>query len=214
MEQVTSTRTELLARRARLALAEQGRELLEQKRDQLMEEFRKIADVALRGGDELAQAAAEAQRAIDLAEALDGPEAVASAAHAAHHELMLEVSASSIMGVRIADVAYPPVGRLSTDRGYSLAGTSPRIDAVAERFEAEVELLLEVASLEARMRRLADEIGKTVRRINAIELVVIPRLVAEASYIQSVLDERERQDRFRLKRVKDRKTRSRRGTPT
>ena len=203
MEQVTSTRTELLARRARLELAEQGRDLLEQKRDQLMEEFRAVADVALRGSDELAHAAAEAQRALDIAEAFDGPEQVASAAHAAEYELVLDVAASSVMGVRIADVGYPPVGRPTTGRGYSLVGSSPRIDAVAERFEAEVELLLEVATLEAKLRRLADEIGKTARRINAIELVVIPRLIAERNFIQSVLDERERQDRFRLKRIKD-----------
>lgn len=211
MEQVTSTRTELLARRAQLELAEQGRDLLEQKRDQLMDQFREVADVALRGSDDLARAAAEAHRALDLAEAFDGPEEVAAAAHAARYELVLDVASSSIMGVRIADLGYPPVGRLSTERGYSLTGTSPRIDAVAERFEAEVELLLEVASLEAKLRRLADEIGKTARRINAIELVVIPRLVAERNFIQSVLDERERQDRFRLKRIKDRSRRREEG---
>ena len=131
MEQVVSTRTELLVRRAQLALAEQGRDLLEQKRDQLMEEFRKVADVALRGGDELARAAADANRAIDLAEALDGPEELASAANAGGNELVLEVAASSIMGVRIAEITYPPVGRAATSRGYSLTGTSPRIDAVA-----------------------------------------------------------------------------------
>lgn len=209
MEQVTSTRTELLLRRAQLALAEQGRDLLKDKRDQLMEEFRKVADVALRGDDELARAAAEARRALDQAEALDGPEELASAANAASRELVLDVRAATVMGVRIAEISYPPVGRVATSRGYSLAGTSPRIDLVAERFEAEIELLLEVASLEARLRRLADEIGKTARRINAIELVVIPRLIEERNFIQSVLDERERQDRFRLKRIKDRaRTRS------
>lgn len=204
MEQVTSTRTELLIRRARLALAGQGRDLLEQKRDQLMEEVRKVAHVAMRGGDELARAAADAKRAIDLAEAFDGPEALASAANAATHQLVLDVTTTSIMGVRIADITHPPVGRPSARRGYSLTGSSPRIDAVADRIEAEVELLLEMASVELRLRRLADEIGKTARRINAIELIVIPRLLSETRFIQSVLDERERQDRFRLKRIKDR----------
>lgn len=207
MEQVTSTRTELLLRTAQLALAAQGRDLLEQKRDQLMEEFRKVADVTLRGSDELARAAADTRRAVDIAEAFDGPDQLASAANASGRELVLDVSASSIMGVRVADITYAPVGRPATGRGYSLAGSTPRIDAVAERVEAEVELLLEIAALELRLRRLADEIGKTARRINAIELVVIPRLVAERNLIQSVLDERERQDRFRLKRIKDRSRR-------
>ena len=204
MEQVTSTRTELLLRRAQMAMATQGRELLEKKRDQLMDEFGKIADVALRGTDDLAHATAEARRAIDLAEAMDGPEELASAAHAGGGELVLDVTASTIMGVRIADISYPSVGRMATARGYSLGGTTPRIDAVADRIEAEIEVLLEVASLELRLRRLADEIGRTTRRINAIELVVIPQLAAEHAFIQSVLEERERQDRFRLERIKDR----------
>lgn len=204
MEQVTSTRTELLQRRAQLDLARQGRDLLMEKRDQLMQEFQRVASVALRGSDELAGAATAARRALDLADAMDGPEEVAAAAFVTGGELTLGVRAVTLMGVRIADISYPAVGRTATSRGYSLLATSPRIDAAAERFEAEVELLLEVASLEVRLRRLADEIGKATRRINAIELVVIPRLEAERKFIQSVLDERERQERFRLKRIRDR----------
>ncbi len=204
MEQVTSTRTELLARRAQLALAEQGRDLLEQKRDQLLEEFRRVANVALRGSDELAAAATAARQALDLAEALDGPEELASAVLASKRELPIGVRAATVMGVRIAEIDYAPIGRSAAARGYSLNGSSARIDEAAGRFEATVEMLLDVASLEVRLRRLADEIGKTTRRINAIELVVIPRLLAERNFIQSVLDERERQDRFRLKRIKDR----------
>lgn len=53
------------------------------------------------------------------------------------------------------------------ERGYSLVGTSARIDRVAERFEEEIELVLEVAAHELRLRRLAEEIQRTSRRVNA-----------------------------------------------
>jgi V/A-type H+-transporting ATPase subunit D len=205
VEQVTATRSELLARRARIRLATQGRDLLQEKRDQLMEEFRKVADVVLSGSGALDRAAAEGRRALALAEAFDGPEAVASAALAGPSQIPLEAKATSVMGVRIAEISYEPVGRPLAGRGYSLAGSSPRIDHAAERFEAELDLILELAASELRLRRLADEIGKTTRRVNALESIVIPRLASEVQMIQAALEERERQDRFRLKRIKARK---------
>ena len=56
-----------------------------------------------------------------------------------------------------------------------------------------------------KLQKLIDEIGTTTRRSNALEHVVIPRLRRELKQIQSALDERERQDRFRLKRIKARR---------
>lgn len=208
MEQVSATRTELLARRAQTNLAVQGRDLLNEKRDQLLEEFRRVADVVLGGTDALERSAAEGRRLLAIAEASDGPEAVLSAAVATRGEIPLEASTTSIMGVRIARIDHHPVGRSRTGRGYSLTGTGPRIDAVAEAYEAQLELILEVATTELRLRRLAEEIGKTTRRVNALEFVVIPRLIGERKWIQSVLEERERQDHFRLKRVKEHKAKA------
>lgn len=210
MEQLSATRTELLARRAQVELATHGRDLLKEKRDQLLEEFRRIADVVLGGTIELEQVAAQGRRLLGVAESAEGPEGVGSAALATRGDIPLDVSATSIMGVRVARIEHPAVGRPRAGRGYSLAGTGPRIDAVAAAYEAQLDLILEVATIELRLRRLADEIGKTTRRVNALEFAVIPRLIAERRWIESVLEERERQDHFRLKRVKDRKARSRR----
>ena len=203
-EQIVPTRMALLASRSQLELASQGRDLLKEKRNALMKELHKVADVVLIGSDALEQAAAESHRALILAEALEGPEAVRSAALAASGEIFVEASGATIMGVQVPEIEYQPVGRLLTERGYSLAGTSARIDAVAASFERQLELLLEVATQELRMRRLAEEVGKTTRRVNALEHVLIPRLEFQCNAIQMMLEEREREDRFRLKRVKAR----------
>jgi len=200
VEQLTATRSELLARRAQIVLATQGRDVLKEKRDQLMKEFRATVDVAVTGSGALEAAAAEGRRALAVAESFDGPQAVWSAALARPSEISLRVRSTTVMGVRIADIRYDPVGRPRLGRGYSLAGSSPHLDRAAEQFEAELGLLLDLAAVELRLRRLADEIGKTTRRVNALESVVLPRLEEERILIQSILDERERQDHFRLKR--------------
>jgi V/A-type H+/Na+-transporting ATPase subunit D len=205
MEQPNATRTELLALRARLTLAVLGRDLLNEKRDQLMEQFRAVADTILAGTDLLDRTAAESRRALARAESRWGPEAVASAAMAGPSQISLEATVTSVMGVRIADISYEPPGRPLHGRGYSLSGTDPLIDAAADRFEAQLELILDHAADELRLRRLAEEIGKATRRVNALEFVVIPEVEQRRRLVEGILEERERQDHFRLKRVKARK---------
>jgi len=202
MEAISPTRMELLARKMQLALAEQGRDLLKEKRNALLKEFRQVADQALRSSDELDRAAGAARRALAMAEALDGVEAVRSAAFAAQGEISIGVEGANIMGVPVPVIERKSVARSLLDRGYSLTSTSARIDTVAERFEAELDLVIEVANSELCLRRLAEEIRKTSRRVNALENILLPRLIAQRDYIAMILEEREREDLFRLKRVK------------
>jgi V/A-type H+-transporting ATPase subunit D len=106
--------------------------------------------------------------------------------------------------VQVVEIEKGEVERARTGRGYSLVATSARIDAVAERFESVLARLLEVAALELSVRRLADEIARTTRRMNALEHVVVPRLEAEQARIALVLEERELEDRVRLRRMRGR----------
>jgi V/A-type H+-transporting ATPase subunit D len=202
MENVSPTRMELLAVKGQIGLAEQGRDLLKEKRNALMKEFMRIADAVMSGSDALERVATEARRALLRAEALDGPEVVHSAAFAAQGELSLSVEGAFVMGVPVPIIEQKSVSRSILDRGYSLTGTTSRIDETADRFEEEVDLLIELSSSELRLRRLADEIRKTSRRVNALENILIPRLHARKSYIEMVLEERAREDLFRLKTVK------------
>ena len=200
MEQITATRTGLLRCRTRISLAARGRDVLKEKRDQLTEEFRRVADVVLAGSGALDRAATEGRSALARAEAAHGAEEVLSLGLATRREIPLQARTATVMGVRIANIEYEPVGRPRIGRGYTLAGSSAYIDRAAEEFESVVSLLLELAAEELRLRRLVDEIATTTRRVNALESVVIPQLEHEQRTIQSVLDERERQDHFRLKR--------------
>ena len=202
MEQVKATRAELLAKKGQLALARQGRDLLKEKRNALLRELMRTAEQVMRRSDELEQSVGEATMALAVAEALDGPEAVRSAAFAARGQVTLEVTGSNVMGVPVPVIEQKSVARNPLNRGYSLASVSSRIDAVADAFEVLLDQTIEVAESEMRLHRLAEEIGRTTRRGNALDNVLIPRLETERNYIQMVLEERAREDLFRLKRVK------------
>lgn len=204
MEQARATRSELLATRNRITLARRGRDLLTEKRNALLEELRRTAEHVLRGSDELEASVGRAVAALAQAEALDGPEAVHSATLAARGRITLEVSGMNVMGVAVPVIQQKSVARSPLQRGYSLLGASSRIDAAAEAFEAQLDLLIQLATSEMRLRRLANEIGRTTRLVNALDHVIISRLEAQHDWIGMALEEQERENRFRLKRVKSR----------
>ncbi len=202
MEQVRATRAELLAKKRQLALAHQSRDLLQDKRTALVKEFMRTAEQAMSGSDELERAVGESVSLLAMAEAIDGPEAVRSAAFAARGQVMLEVTGANIMGVPVPVIEQKSVARTLLDRGYSLPAASSRIDAAADAFERQVDVIIELATTEMRLRRLAEEIARTTRRVNALDNVLIPRLEEERDQVAMVLEQREREDQFRLKRVK------------
>jgi V/A-type H+-transporting ATPase subunit D len=70
-------------------------------------------------------------------------------------------------------------------------------------FETLVETLVQAAEIETTMKKLLDEIEKTKRRVNALEFKVIPELQEAEDFIELRLEEMERENTFRLKRIKD-----------
>lgn len=202
MRTVSATRMELLAHRAQIKLARQGLDLLEQKRTALMKEFMRTADTVMEHSDVLQQAATNARQSLARAEATAGTEAVLSAAMASRTDLPLEVTTANVMGVKVPHIEQKSVSRPLLGRGYSIVGTSVTIDEAASAFEIEVEAIIQLAESELRLMRLASEIQRTSRRLNALDHLLIPRLETERDYIQMTLAERERSDHFRLKLVK------------
>jgi V/A-type H+-transporting ATPase subunit D len=211
MQNVTVTRMDLLARKQQIELAEQGLELLQQKRAALMRELMQAADRVMADVDELNDAAQAARLALAHAESMAGTAAVRSAALAARSELALTIETTNIMGVHVPMIEQKQLTHSVLGRGYALAGTSVTIDEAASAYEALVERLLEMAESQLRLQRLADEIRQTSRRTNALEHVTLLRLKGERDYIERSLEERERAEHFRLKRVKKAREKSRLG---
>jgi V/A-type H+-transporting ATPase subunit D len=87
---------------------------------------------------------------------------------------------------------------------YNLLATSARLDDATMKMAEALKAIAELSSAEAATRKLAEAIASTKRRVNSLEYIIIPRVLGSIRYIQMHLEEREREDFFRLKRTKSR----------
>ncbi len=205
-EQASPTRTELLQRRAQIRLARQGADLLKGKREALVREFLTELRRFAAERDAMRKAIAEATQALMRALAVDGPETIRSVAIASRKPVHIELAERNIWGTRVVDVVNGFVGQPAAGHRDTAMATSARIEDTGERFEEALKLIVRVAPLDRKMRLLADEIRKTTRRVNALEQRLLPSLQEQVTYIRGVLDQREREDVFRLKRLKKKRT--------
>jgi V/A-type H+-transporting ATPase subunit D len=202
MEQVNPTRMELIKKNAQIKLAEQGRDLLREKMDALIQEFFHIMESVSKSREELDIVASAAQRSLLTALAVDDSVTLKSASFATRKGLFIDIKGKNIMGVPVPVLEKMRVSKGVLERGYSIISTSGRIDEAAEKFEMELDLIIGLAETETSLKRLGGEIQMTRRRVNALEQVLIPDLRKQAKYIENTIDEREREDLFRLKKVK------------
>ena len=202
MEQVNPTRMDLIKKNAQIKLAEQGRDLLREKMDALIQEFFNIMESVSKSRVELESVANAAQRSLLTALAVDDSVTLKSASFATRKGLFIDIKGKNIMGVPVPVLEKKRVSKSVLERGYSIIGVSGRIDEAAEKFEMELDLIIELAETETSLKRLGGEIQITRRRVNALEQIMIPELKKQKKYIKNAIDEREREDLFRLKKVK------------
>jgi len=131
---------------------------------------------------------------------------VKSAAFSVKEVPEITLKSKNIMGVVVPEIESSKVRKSIADRGYGVLGTSPVIDETATSFEELVEVIIDSAEIETTMKRLLDEIESTKRRVNALEFKVIPELTEAQNFIKMRLDEMEREELFRLKKIKSRST--------
>jgi len=205
MNDVKPTRTELLVIKKKIAISESGYDLLKIKREGLIMSFFKILDEAKLIKMELVEKHKLAREDITIASTVDGDMAVKTASFAMSMHPEISLSSRNIMGVPVPVIKGTKIKRKLEDRGYGLIGTSPYINDAARSYEDLVELIIRAAEIETTMKKLLDEIEKTKRRVNALEFKVIPQLKDAERFIELRLEELERENTFRLKRIKNKK---------
>ena len=199
---VKPTRSELIATRKRIKLSISGHKLLKMKRDGLIIEFFELLPKVKDMRSQLVELYTAADNRLAVAMVADGKSALKSAANCRQTPPQVELSENNIMGVVVPKIKVSTIQKSVEERGYGLIGTSVRIDESVHAFEKLAEKVLEAAELETTMKKLLDEIESTKRRVNALEFKVIPNLEEIASYITLRLEELERENVFRLKRIK------------
>ena len=210
MATASPTRMNLLKLRSRVRVAADGARLLRSKRDALFREFLRAVDTVVSSRTRLERLCREGTNALNLSLAKEGPEAVRSAGLAAARNLHLKVKERRVWGVPVPELTSRELVRSPEARGYSLTGTGILIDETATAFEKLIQQALQIASEEIRLKRIGQEIQKTSRRVNALEQILIPSLKREIRFIIRSLEERDRENVFRFKRLKARSTRSER----
>ena len=108
-------------------------------------------------------------------------------------------------GVHVFDLRHDPVRRNPATRGWAPSLVSAHLDTVAFAYEEQLEWLLDLCAVELSVRRLAMEIERTTKQVNALDNIVLPQLHDEARRIALTLDEREREEHARLKRARNRR---------
>jgi len=202
-EDVKPTRKNLMAINDRIDLSERGHDTLEQKRDGLIMEFMDILDEAQDVRADVESAYDDAQSAIDMARALDGDVAVRGAAAALQTVPEISSSSKNVMGVVVPEIDSTGVRKSLDERGYGVLSSSARIDEAAASYEELLEQIILAAEVETAMRKLLVEIETTKRRVNALEFKLLPELYGNRDFIEQKLEEQEREEIFRLKKIKN-----------
>lgn len=196
------TRMELLILKRRKNLAEKGHDLLKEKRDALIMEFFDILEDVRKLRNDVNEALKEAYDALAMTKMIMGPLKVEEVASSIPPILELDVSTRNVMGVRVPLLRVEEKSESTLISSYGFTDTSAKLDEAVEKFRNALKAIIRLAETEAAVKRLAEEIEKTKRRVNALKYVIIPRLTNTILFIELHLEEREREDLFRMKRIK------------
>jgi V/A-type H+/Na+-transporting ATPase subunit D len=196
------TRAVLIALRKRIKVAQTGHSLLKMKRDGLMIEFFEVLNRAKTIRAELVAALIVAEQRLNMARAIEGTVAINSVAFALQGEPAIQLESRNIMGVVVPKITAESVQKKMFERGYGIIGTSAAIDEAAEAYETLVDKIILAAEVETGMRKLVEDIESTKRRVNGLEFKVIPELKDTIRFIGFALEEMDRDNVVRLKKLK------------
>ena len=201
-DNIKPTRSELIDLKKKIKLSQSGHKLLKMKRDGLILELFEILDKAKDIRVEMEKQFKLATLKIAIAKSVEGAAVVKSTAFALKDTPKLELISKNVMGVVVPKIEATSVHKKLNEHGYGIIGTSSRIDEAVDNYEILVEKIIIAAEIETTMKKLLEDIEKTKRRVNALEFKVIPELNDAKDFIVLRLEEMERENTFRLKRIK------------
>ena len=195
------TRMNLIRAARRLAQVGKGVELLRRKREALVSELFRLARPAADARARIEQATQRAYPALLGALATHGLAGLRPLGWP-DRDIALEMAPGSVWGVAVSTIVRrPALARTLGARGTAPGSTGPAAVQAATEFEHLIELLLDAAPREMLIRRLGEALSQTSRQVNTLERRVAPQLRSDMVGVRRVLDEREREERLRLKHL-------------
>ena len=200
MNQLAPTKANLIKSKNMLEFSIKGFELLDKKRNVLIREMMNLVSRAEKIQADIDFIFSEAYEALIKANITMGSSSVEEIAMSIPKDEDIKVLSKSVMGVEI------PLLKYSTERKdvtYGFFRTNAALDTAVSKMNQLQLLIYELAEVENSVFRLAMEVKKTGKRANALEKIQIPKYRDLSKYIEEVLEEKEREDFFRLKKVKN-----------
>lgn len=196
---IAPTRTNLIRLKKELRFAKEGYEILDRKREALTGELVRVAKEADALQKEVWALLAKAYDAMEKARLVMGSDHVEWAALAVDKTVDVHLRLRGVMGVALPQIearGEPP------KLPYSPGDTSAALDEASDAFREVLLRVPQLSMLTAAVWRLANELRKTQRRVNALQYIFIPQYKHQIEFIVSSLEEREREETFRLKWLK------------
>jgi len=197
---VRPTKIELVKLKRRLSLAQRVQKIVKDRLSILTMEFLQTARDTVEAKRKLLDETSKLYKALSVAAGYHGYIAMGKELAASESDLKVAAGSRNIAGVRIPSFELAGSGR--SMRGYSLVDTSSWVDRAAQLSEECLRAIVELAELQRGFELLAAEINRTKRITNALEYLVIPGLQATIRYLNMKFEERDREEKARLKRVK------------
>ena len=196
---IAPTKSNLLAMKEQLAVSTNGYELLEEKREILVRELMHLVEKVKLLEKQMDKAVNQAYPAFKRMLMVDGADQIQRLSHGIHYDFHMNEKKVTIggMGFSSIDVELP-----QQELFYSFNGADANTDDTVSKFFDLLSILTQMASIRTIVWRLADEVKKTQRRVNALDKMIIPQTTETKTYIESVLEERERENVFVLKALK------------
>lgn len=193
------TKSNLILAKNSLALARQGFELMDKKRNILIRELMELIDQATDIQSEIDDTFSSAYLALQKANIELGIYNVEELSHTIPEDNSIKIKQRSIMGTEIPLVEFE---HTNSKPAYSYYGTKVSLDEAVMKFNKVKELTIRLSMIETSAYRLATNIKKTQKRANALQNITIPNYTALTIEIQNALEEKEREEFTRLKVIK------------
>lgn len=193
------TKGNLMLAKNSLALAHQGYDLMDKKRNILLKELMSLIDEAKDIQEEIDQTFTKAYACLQRANIEHGISKVRELAFTVPIEDSIRIQTRSIMGTEIPHVKYDAK---QNDLTYSFSTTRESIDIAREAFREVKDLTIKLSMVENAAYRLATNIKKTQKRANALKNITIPVYSNLVYTISNALEEKEREEFTRLKVIK------------
>jgi V/A-type H+-transporting ATPase subunit D len=211
-QQLAATRINLVRARRELARVQKGAALVRRKREAFVAELFRVARPAMDSRARINIAARAAAESLVEALGANGASALEQISWPLR-DVEIEVQPSRVWGIPVSDVVtHPPLARTLESRGVAPSTVGPATSLAAARYEALADLLIEAAPREQRVRRLSEAVARGSRQLRTLEQHLAPRIARQIAVVRRQLDEREREERLRLKHVQRRHATSRRLT--